>query len=81
MRRSICAGALLAIGMLAVLPLETAAADPMGIAALLPPAGTVFPVRGAVVYGQGEARYGADRGTRARTCSRRPARRSWPCGT
>ena len=64
MRRFICAGALLAIGMLAVLPLGTAAADPMGIAALLPPAGTVFPVRGAVVYGQGEARYGADRGGR-----------------
>ena len=65
MRRVIGAGALLAIAVLAVVPLGTAQADPIGIAALLPPEGTTaFPVRGAVVYGTGEARYGADRGGR-----------------
>ena len=53
---------------------------------MLPPAGsTAFPVRGAVIYGQGAgARYGVTAAagcTRARTCSPRPARRSWPCAT
>src|ERR1700704_2219392 len=55
-------------GVFAVAPLssaQAAAGTPMGIAALLPPAGsTAFPVRGAVVYGEGEARFGADRGGR-----------------
>jgi murein DD-endopeptidase MepM/ murein hydrolase activator NlpD len=65
MRRVISAGALLATAVLAVVPLGTAEADPIGIAALLPPEGsTAFPVRGPVVYGTGEARYGADRGGR-----------------
>src|SRR3954452_4880244 len=65
MRRVISAGALVATAVVAVVPLGTAHADPMGIAALLPPAGsTAFPVRGPVVYGTGEARYGADRGGR-----------------
>jgi murein DD-endopeptidase MepM/ murein hydrolase activator NlpD len=64
MRPLIRAGALVAIAMFAIVPLGSAKADPIGIAALLPPAGTVFPVRGAVVYGEGEARYGADRGGR-----------------
>jgi murein DD-endopeptidase MepM/ murein hydrolase activator NlpD len=68
MRSLIRAGALVAIGMFAVVPLssaQAAAGNPMGIAALLPPAGsTAFPVRGAVVYGEGEARFGADRGGR-----------------
>ena len=61
--------ALAAIALNAVFAAPAAArpleGDPIGLAAIQPaPGSVVFPVRGAVGYGEGAARYGADRGAR-----------------